>query len=107
MSDINVNQLLSQLRAASLEAKGLGVGGEEKAAEGADFSNMLSTAINKVNETQLNAGELKTAFDLGDENVSLAQVMVASQKANVSFQAMLQVRNKLISAYQDIMNMQI
>jgi flagellar hook-basal body complex protein FliE len=47
----------------------------------------------------------RDAFESGDANVSLAEVMVASQKASVSFQAMLQVRNKLVEAYKDVMNM--
>ncbi len=42
---------------------------------------------------------------MGDQDVSLAEVMIASQKASVSFQAMLQVRNKLVDAYKDVMNM--
>ena len=48
-----------------------------------------------------------TAFEMGDPNVNLSEVMVAIQKANVSFQAMTQVRNNLVSAYKDIMNMPV
>ena len=60
-----------------------------------------------MNEAQQSSGELKRAFELGESNVDLAQVMIASQKANVSFQAMVQVRNKLVEAYKDVMNMPI
>jgi len=106
MSEIDVNYLLSQLRSNSLEAKGV----NERANTnnvGLDFSAQLKDAINQVNSVQKESGKLKEAFTMGDENVDLVDVMVASQKANVSFQAMVQVRNKLISAYQDVMSMPI
>ena len=53
------------------------------------------------------SADLAARFEQGDEKVSLAQVMVASQKSSVSFQAVVQVRSKLLAAYQDVMNMQI
>jgi flagellar hook-basal body complex protein FliE len=103
MSEMNVNQVLAQMRAMSLEA------GSVKAPEvgggGADFAAMLKQTIGAVNETQQTAGNMTKAFETGDTNISLAEVMVASQKASVSFQAMLQVRNKLVEAYKDVMNM--
>lgn len=101
MSEMNVNQVLAQMRAMSLEAgsKVPDSGG------GADFAAMLKQSIGAVNDTQQTAGKMTEAFQTGDANVSLAEVMVASQKATVSFQAMLQVRNKLVEAYQDVMNM--
>jgi flagellar hook-basal body complex protein FliE len=71
------------------------------------FSTMFSQAINKVAETQQTAGNLSRAFEQGEPGVSLTQVMVATQKASVSFQAMTQVRNKLVEAYQEVMNMQV
>ncbi len=66
---------------------------------------MLKQSIESVNEMQQTAGKLSRDFEIGDTNVSLAEVMIASQKADVSFQAMLQVRNKLVDAYKDVMNM--
>ncbi len=102
MSEMNVNQVLAQMRAMSLEA------GNVKAPEtggGADFAAMLKQSIGAVNDTQQTAGKMTEAFQTGDADISLAEVMVASQKATVSFQAMLQVRNKLVEAYQDVMNM--
>jgi len=103
MSDMNVNQLLAQMRAMSLESKGLPT--VKESAPDSDFSVLLKQSIDSVNETQQAAGKLTTAFETGDSKVSLAEVMVASQKASVSFQAMLQVRNKLVDAYKDVMNM--
>lgn len=106
MNNINMDQLLSQLR----ETAALASGSKEASgdvANQADFTKLLSNAIDKVNETQQVAGKLSEAFVAGDKSVDLTEVMVAGQKANISFQAMVQVRNKLVSAYQDIMNMQI
>ena len=72
-----------------------------------DFGDLLQKSIDGVNETQQKAGELTKAFEMGDRNVDLAEVMIAVQKSNVSFQAMVQVRNKLVEAYKDVMNMPI
>ena len=102
MSDMNVNQILAQMRTMSLEAsssKGLETAG------GTDFGEMLKQTIGSVNDTQNTAQKMTQAFEAGDTHVSLAEVMVASQKASVSFQAMLQVRNKLVEAYKDVLNM--
>lgn len=71
------------------------------------FSEMLGQAVNKVNETQQASNQLATAFEMGQGGVDLTDVMIASQKASVSFQAMTQVRNKLVQAYQDIMQMPV
>ncbi len=103
MSDINVNQVLAQMRAMSVDA-----GSKPQPAEsgsGADFGALLKQSIDAVNETQQTAGKMVNAFETGESDASVAEVMVSLQKANVSFQAMVQVRNKLVDAYQDIMNM--
>ncbi len=106
MSEIDVNYLLSQLRSSAIEAKGVDQSANANSA-GPDFSAQLKEAVNQVNSVQKESGQLKEAFTMGDKNVDLVDVMIASQKANVSFQAMVQVRNKLISAYQDVMSMPI
>ena len=71
------------------------------------FGEMFQQAIGSVNSTQQQASTLATSFEQCDPQVSLAQVIVASQKASVSFQALTQVRNRLVDAYKDIMNMPI
>jgi len=71
------------------------------------FGDLLSSAVNSVNETQMKSAELSKAYELGDPGVSLSQVMIQSQKATVSFQALTQVRNKVVQAYQDVMKMPI
>lgn len=106
MSDINIDSLLSQLRQTAAIAQGNIEPGTNQSDSGG-FSSILKSAIDTVNDTQQKSGELKAAFEMGDRSVDLTQVMIASQKANVSFQAMLQVRNKLVAAYKDVMAMQI
>jgi flagellar hook-basal body complex protein FliE len=101
MSDINVNQVLAQMRTMSIEASSKPAEGEG----GSDFAMMLKESIDSVNNTQKTSGKLSKAFELGEPDVSLAEVMIASQKASVSFQAMVQVRNKLVDAYKDVMSM--
>ena len=71
------------------------------------FGDMLKTAVDSVNDTQMKSAELQRAYELGEEGVDLTEVMIQMQKASVSFEAMTQVRNRLVSAYQDIMNMPI
>jgi len=101
MSEINVNQLLAQMRTMSIEA------GNKPAVsnDSGDFAAMLKQSIDSVNQTQQTANALTKDFEIGKSEVSLAEVMIATQKASVSFQAMLQVRNKLVDAYKDVMSM--
>jgi len=102
---INPDTLLMQMRAMAAQAQGKTT---ETAATGqTDFADLLKQSVNKVNDTQMDAKKLADAFQHGDPNVQVSEVMVALQKSNVSFQAMLQVRNKLVNAYQEIMNMQV
>ena len=71
------------------------------------FNDMLSNAVNTVNDLQKTAGDLRTAYDMGDPNVDITRVMIAAQKSSVSFEALTQVRNRVVRAYEDIMNMPI
>ena len=71
-----------------------------------DFTSALKGALEKLNGLQNEAGEASAAFERG-ETTDIAAVMLAKQKASVSFEATLQVRNKLLSAYKDIMNMPV
>ncbi len=75
--------------------------------ESGSFGQMLKSAVDSVNETQMKSAELQRAYELGEEGVDLTEVMIQMQKASVSFEAMTQVRNRLVAAYQDIMNMPI
>ena len=76
-------------------------------AKKADFTDALNQALEQVSLKQNEASGLAQRFQLGDPSVSLEKTMIASQTANISFQALVQVRNRVVAAYQDIMNMQV
>jgi flagellar hook-basal body complex protein FliE len=71
------------------------------------FVGAFKDALNAVNASQQQAAALSKEFQAGSEAVGLEETMIAMQKANISFQALVQVRNRAISAYHDIMNMQV
>lgn len=71
------------------------------------FADALKSSLNQVNNAQSEADTLGKRFAMGDDKVNLSDVMIFMQKASISFQATVQVRNKVIAAYNDIMNMQI
>ncbi len=71
------------------------------------FSDMLSQAVGSVNELQQTSSDMKTAYEMGDPNVDITRVMIASEKASLSFEALTQVRNRVVKSYEDIMNMPI
>ena len=104
-----LDSLISQLHAASALATGKGsaTANASAPAQGGAFGELLKSSLNQVNGTQQDAGRLAREFEMGSSNVSLQDVMIASSKANISFQATIQVRNRLVSAYHDIMSMQL
>jgi len=71
------------------------------------FGSLVRQGVDAVNARQAEAGALQQRFELGDSSVDLASVMVAGSKAQVSFRAMVEVRNRLVSAYQEVMNMPV
>ena len=103
MSQMNVEQVLNQMRILSQN----NVLPETSNTNRADFSQLLSDSIGQVNELQKESAEMKTAFEMGDPGVDIPEVMIAVQKASLSFEAITEVRNKLLSAYQEVMNMQV
>ena len=72
-----------------------------------DFGSLLKSSVQAVNATQQQAQTAANAWERGDSEVSLTQVMVSLQKADVSFKAMMEVRNKMVDAYQEVMRMSI
>jgi flagellar hook-basal body complex protein FliE len=104
MNEINANDLLSQIRTLGRD---LQTTPANAPAPVSNFGDMLKSSLDAVNEAQQHASELKIGFENGTTDKSLAEVMIASQKANLSFRAVTEVRNKLVSAYQDIMNMPV
>ena len=81
--------------------------GPEKVRETPGFGDMLSQAVDKVNDLQSTTGDLRTAYERGDPGVDITQVMIASQKSSVAFEGLSQVRNRVVKAYENIMNMPI
>ncbi len=106
MNEIDTNQLLLQMKILAAKARSSDLPTTDNSVQG-EFGNLLKQTIEKVNEYQTQASDLSTRFEAGDESVNLTQVMIAMQKSTVSLQAMTQVRNKLVNAYQEIMNMPI
>lgn len=106
MNEIGMNELLSQLRALTTQAQGR-VPAADNAVPQDGFQKLLKSSLDGVNESQRSAETLAQAFEAGAPNADLSSVMVAMQKANISFQAMVQVRNKLVTAYQEVMSMQV
>jgi flagellar hook-basal body complex protein FliE len=89
---------------------GIGKLGAPDAAESSSkvsFSDALKASLQNVSNAQNQADDMGKKFAAGDDSVSLSDTMIAMQKASISFQATVQVRNKLVSAYHDIMNMQV
>ena len=107
MSNMDINQVLAQMRAMSAAAKNPAVENAVEGAPKADFSTVMKNSLEQVSEAQNHAKEISTAFESGDTSVDLPEVMIALQKANISFEAITQVRNKLLNAYQEVMNMQV
>jgi flagellar hook-basal body complex protein FliE len=77
------------------------------APQAAGFGDALKAALTAVSREQASAQELARRFQANDPEVSLEQTMIAMSRASVSFQALVQTRNRFVQAYQDIMNMQV
>ena len=106
MDTPGIDNILQQLQAASALTSGAKKQLDNEVAN-IDFSEKLKAAVDQVNNAQQTADKLSMQFVSGESNVDLHDVMISLQKANVSFQSMIQVRNKLVTAYQEIMNMQV
>jgi len=117
MSSFQVDAVLAQIR--SMQAQISHVSGQAGGAAPASatggagqapatsFAAVLKQGLEQVDHTQKRASELATQFERGTPGIELPQVMLEMQKASVSFRALTEVRNKLVNAYQDIMNMPI
>jgi flagellar hook-basal body complex protein FliE len=108
MSQMEIDSVLAQIRSLSAQTR---MGTSQATAPGksgpSEFASILSKGIDQVNQTQQRAAQLSNAFQRGEPGVELPQVMVEMQKASVSFRALAEVRNRVVSAYQEIMNMQV
>jgi flagellar hook-basal body complex protein FliE len=117
MSNMQIDGVLAQIRSlqqqVKLGAPNLAKPGDVVGAAGVQggnatsFATVLKQGLDRVNEAQMRASDVATKFEKGVPGVELSQVMLESQKASVAFRATVEVRNRLVSAYQDIMNMPI
>jgi flagellar hook-basal body complex protein FliE len=106
MNEIGVNNVLAQIRALQSQVAARPAA-EIAPAQSGGFESLLRGAIAQVNDTQNTAATMQAAFETGDSSADLSSVMLATAKAQVSFKAMVEVRNRLVNAYQEIMNMPI
>ena len=116
---MDINRVLAEMRAIKEQAQSMNTVGAnvkdqlqpqqviniDKTSD--NFGELFERAVNTVNDIQKTSSTMAQAYEKGDPNVALTDVMIASEKASVSFQSMLQVRNKLVDAYRDIMNMPV
>ena len=109
-----IQAMMEQLKAAAAKPaaapvapSGLGGLAPQGGVAKLDFADALKTSLQQVSNTQKTAEELGQRFAMGDDTVSLSDTMIAMQKSSIAFQGTVQVRNKLVSAYHDIMNMQV
>jgi flagellar hook-basal body complex protein FliE len=105
VSQLQIDQVLAQIRALSAQTQATSTPSPQAAPSA--FASLLRTGLDQVSQTQQQASDLATAFQKGTPGVELPQVMIEMQKASVSFRALAEVRNRLISAYQEIMQMQM
>ena len=106
MSDIGINEVIAQMRVMASAAQGGNSDVQATDASGS-FATLMQDSLESVNATMMEAKAKATAFETGDPNVSLTEVMIASQRASLEFQAVTEVRNKLLTAYQEVMSMQV
>jgi flagellar hook-basal body complex protein FliE len=108
MSQIDVNNLLSQMRQLSLQTKPVEQSFTAASAPSqTDFSSLLKKSIASVADAQTDAGNQAASFERGDEGADLGRTMIAVNKADLSLNMLSQVRNKLVDAYNNIMNMPV
>ena len=116
MSNMQIDSVLAQIRSLSSQihgtagatvAKPAALGGGVQGASQSSFANLMKQGVEQVNQSQQRASDLATQFERGVPGVELPDVMLQMQKANVSFRALTEVRNRFVNVYQEIMNMQI
>ena len=114
MSQMEIDRVLAQIRSISQATKAGGAGGVGGIGGGTGggvagvdngFAKLLKQGIDSVNSAQAKSNDLAAKFERGVPGVELPQVMLEMQKANVSFRALTEVRNKFVDAYREIMNM--
>jgi flagellar hook-basal body complex protein FliE len=105
----SVENLLSQMRSVARAAQGMDqpVQAAEPSGAQGGFAAELTRSLNRVSQVQNAANAQAQAFEMGDTGIGLSNVMIDLQKANLAFQATVQVRNRLVDAYKEIANLSI
>jgi flagellar hook-basal body complex protein FliE len=118
MSQMEIDRVVSQIRAMRAQvggpmAQGIkpaglgGIGPGPSATGQVSFASVLRNGIEQVNEAQAKSSASQRAFERGDPNVDLPQVMIDMQKSSLAFRGAVEVRNRMVAAYQEIMNMPV
>jgi flagellar hook-basal body complex protein FliE len=115
MSSMQIQQVLSEMRA--LQSRVSGVNGDNplvvnltgatSSAQPSDFANLMKNSVDHISTMQNQASAMSAAYEAGDKSVDLTKVMLEVQKAGLAFRAMTEVRNKLLDAYSQVMNMSV
>lgn len=105
MSNVDISSVLSEMRRVAAQA---GVrSADEPSTGGREFSEVLGNVLSDVNKAQVHAESAADSFTLGEGKYDLPEVMVAQQKARISLEAVIQVRNRFVAAYEEIMNIPV
>jgi flagellar hook-basal body complex protein FliE len=107
MSDMQIQQVLSQMRALQARASGAAPETAAAAAQPSDFASLMKSSVDQIATMQNNASAMAAAYETGDKSVDLTKVMLEVQKAGLAFHAMTEVRNKLLDAYSQVMSMSV
>jgi flagellar hook-basal body complex protein FliE len=106
MSSMQIQQVLAEMRA--LQARASGVSEiAPSAAQPSDFANLMKNSVDHIATMQNQATAMSEAYEAGDKSIDLTKVMLEVQKAGLAFRAMTEVRNKLLDAYSQVMNMSV
>ena len=103
---MQISQVLAEMRALQARASGISEA-PAAAAQPSDFANLMKNSANQVASMQNQVTALAEAYESGDKSIDLTKVMVEAQKASLAFRAMTEVRNKLVDAYTQVMNMSV
>ena len=106
MSSMQISQVLAEMRALQARASGISEA-PAAAAQPSDFANLMKNSVNQVASMQNQVTALAEAYESGDKSIDLTKVMVEAQKASLAFRAMTEVRNKLVDAYTQVMQMSV
>ena len=104
---MQIAQVLAEMRALQSRATGMPTDAPQSVAQPSDFAQLMKSSVDQIATMQNQATALADAYETGDKSVDLTKVMLEVQKAGLAFKAMTEVRNKLLDAYTQVMNMSV